>query len=356
MAQADHSCELNMRIKPWPVEDLESVKQCPVCRSAERIILYRGLTDGVYQIADGEWNMYRCTACESGYLDPRPAPSSISRAYSGYSAHSAQYHPIVRRKGYLRALLHDLINGYQNLRFGLKRTPANSFGRLLVPIIPSLRSASDAECRHLPKLPDGGGRLLDVGCGNGAFLALAMQAGWEAEGIDFDPVAIETARSRGLNARCIGVEELVGELSVYDVITLCHVIEHVHEPVELLERLYSLLKPGGVLWVETPNLDSLGAKRYKEYWRGLEPPRHLVMFSSKSLFGALRNVGFKDIHQHWRGMTVFTLFAASDALQKGIGIRNATRNGRPPLSDCVAEIYEMVVPATREFVTFTARK
>lgn len=345
-----------MNIKPWPIDELERVAYCPVCGSAVRTILHLGLTDRVFCVADGEWNLYQCSSCFSGYLDPRPTPGSVGRAYSEYYTHNAEDHSVVRRSGRMRSLLHDLISGYQNKRYGLKRAPQLPSGRWLIPLMPSLRAAADAECRHLPALPSSGGRLLDVGCGNGGFLSIATQAGWCAEGIDFDAAAIEVAKARGLDARLGGSELLDEKKEYYDVITLCHVIEHIHNPVKLLHQLYSSLKPGGTLWLDTPNLQSIGARRFGASWRDLDPPRHLVLFNPNSLRRCLYEAGFSSLRQYWRGMSVFDVFAASEAIERGeIGL-GASHRGRPPLRDICTELSEMFVPSIREFLTYTARK
>jgi len=343
-------------VRPWPERDLEAVPNCPVCGSDKRALLYQDLTDRVFGFADGTWNLYRCAHCGGAYLDPRPTPLSIGRAYAGYYTHQTQDHPIVRRKGLPRTLLHDSINGYQNWRYGLKRSPSSPLGRWLLLVIPPLRSAADAECRHLPPLPPGGGRLLDVGCGNGGFLMLAQQAGWQVEGLDFDADAVLTARSRGLTVRHGGTEVLDGEHDRFDVITLCHVIEHVHDPRSVLCRLHSLLKPGGTLWLDTPNLDSLGSRRFRANWRDLDPPRHLVIFTASSLRKALRDSGYSAIHQHWRGMSVFEVYAASEAIARSGTAKGGSYRGRPPMHAIAAELREMMQPARREFLTVSAKK
>jgi 2-polyprenyl-3-methyl-5-hydroxy-6-metoxy-1,4-benzoquinol methylase len=342
--------------QPWPAEDLEPVTRCPACGGMQRKLLHADLTDRVFCVAPGYWSLYRCMACGSGYLDPRPTRASIGRAYAGYYTHDAVDESIVRRKGGLRSWLHDLINGYMNKRYGLNRAPARAMGRWLIPLLPPLRTAADSECRRLPPLPEGGGRVLDVGCGSGGFLSLAREAGWQVEGIDPDGEAVKTARARDLDVRHGGVELLEEFHDHYDVITLNHVIEHVHDPAALLDRLYRALKPGGLLSLETPNLDSLGANRYGRNWRGLEPPRHLTIFDAGALRGLLDKTGFKDIRQHWRGMVVFGVFAESDAIAAGSDTRSASRNGWPPLGDVFAECMEMLHPRRREFLTFTARK
>lgn len=81
----------------------------------------------------------------------------------------------------------------------------------------------------------------------------------------------------------------------YDVITLSHVIEHVHDPYNTLKNCYDLLSPGGLLFIDTPNIDARSHRRFKENWRGLEAPRHLVIFNWESIFGVLKRCGFERI-------------------------------------------------------------
>ncbi len=344
------------RVENWPEGGLESVKQCPVCGNEQRALLYEGLTDQVFRTAPGRWTLHQCASCGSAYLDPRPNQATIGLAYGSYYTHDGQDHPTIRRIGPLRTLLHDWLNGYINACYGLNRQPASTLGRWMIPLFPPIRAAADTECQHLTRPPAGGGALLDIGCGNGRFLMLAQEMGWNAEGIDFDSKAVETALERGLVVRQGGIEILSKEQEKYDVITLSHVIEHVPDPLNLLRSIYRLLKPGGSLWLETPNLASLGHQRFRENWRGLEPPRHLVLFTSDSLRLALRQAGFEMIKQHWRGMVLYAIFAASESITRKEDISRATRGGKPYLSDIIAEIKEMLFPIQREFLTFQVWK
>lgn len=343
-------------IGTWPVDGLESVSRCPVCDNTQRSVLHAGLTDLVFRAAPGQWTLYQCAVCRSAYLDPRPTPDTISLAYTTYYTHDSEEHPTIRRIGRVRTWLHDALNGYMNARYGLARKPATAVGRWLIPLIPTLRAAADVECRHLLPPQTGPGRLLDVGCGNGRFVQLAHEMGWHAEGIDFDEQAVATGHKRHLRVRHGGIELLVNAQETYDVITLSHVIEHVHDPKGLLQKLHELLKPGGTLWIETPNLDSLGHRRYGANWRGLEPPRHLVLFNQGSLRRVLRDTGFQSVSQHWRGLVLYSVFAASEAIARNSEVTKASRQGKPQLSDVIAELYEMLVPRRREFLTVVAHK
>lgn len=298
----------------WPASGVEEVPSCPVCGASERKLVYSGLVDDLFKVAPGQWNIFECIACESAWLDPRPSKKTLGLAYGSYYTHSEVDQPVVARKGVLGVFLHDSINDYLNVRFGLSRKPARRIGRFIVPLIPALAAAARAEFRHLPALPPGGGCLLDVGFGNGGFLKNACEMGWRAEGIDFDPQAVGVARARGLTVSDETVEDLVVRAARYDVITLSHVVEHVHDPVALLRSLRQLLNPGGVLWVETPNYQSFGRAYFGRYWRGLEPPRHLVLFSKKSLLLALSRSGFDVVSMPWHGVASSKVWYSSFVL------------------------------------------
>lgn len=94
---------------PWSQADLEAVPHYPVCGFGGRTPLYKGLVGRVFWIADCAWNLYGCVHCTSGYLDPRPASESRGRAYADYYFRGVEDHPMVRRKGRVRILLHDRI-------------------------------------------------------------------------------------------------------------------------------------------------------------------------------------------------------------------------------------------------------
>jgi 2-polyprenyl-3-methyl-5-hydroxy-6-metoxy-1,4-benzoquinol methylase len=345
---------MNTSLSAWPPEDLESVQACPVCGESARELLHAGLKDRVFKIAPGSWDLHRCPGCKSAYLDPRPTASSLGRAYDSYYTHEVGSHAVVRRQGAVGRTLHDWINGYQNARYGLQKAPASKMGSWVLSLLPSLKAAADAECRHMPPASGESPRLLDVGCGNGDFLEIARQAGWQAQGVDLDPAAAATARARGFDVRVGGIDALQDKSGTFDMVTLCHVIEHVPDPPAVLASARSLLKPGGRLWIETPNVDSFGAAAYGACWRDLDPPRHLVIFSRGALEERLRAAGFKGIRQYWRGMAVFDVFAASEAVMRGERGIEGSYGGRPPVHAMVAELREWLQPARREFLTYVA--
>ena len=300
--------------EPWPERGLEEVGQCPVCDSEEKEMLHEGLRDRVFFCAPGKWTMYLCKSCHSAYLNPRPTDKTIYLAYEQYFTH--QPLPDFNDLSVFGKLQRKLANGYRNWRFGTTDSPASRLGILAAIMMPGVRSNIDAVMRHLPK-PQLGQRLLDVGCGNGAFLLRARSAGWDVMGLDFDAKAADVAKQRGLDVKVGGVDSLKHVNDAFDIITLAHVIEHVHEPIHLLRDCLRLLKPGGCLWIETPNINAYGHMIYGENWLHLDPPRHLVLFNRESLHKALYKVGFRLVEdQPYRPLCVRN-FIASEAIAEG---------------------------------------
>lgn len=315
-----------METKPpesWLEGDLERVEACPVCGEGDRSLLHAGLRDRVFGCAPGVWTLYRCQGCGSAYLDPRPSLASIGRAYATYHTHqavaaAAQTPPDLRRRS--KPLRTALRSDYLNARYGYRFRPALSLGRLLLSR--RQRSEADRWIRHL-HLPDGAPRLLDLGCGNGEFVARMGEAGWAAEGLEVDAEAVRFARDAGLTVRHEALTESTFPAQYFDAITLSHVIEHLHHPAETLRLCRRILRPGGVLWIATPNLGALGHERFGADWLGLDAPRHLVLFTPESLRGLLEGLGFavfgpfanQSAKWSFRASTAITL-GANDPLDR----------------------------------------
>ena len=142
------------------------------------------------------------------------------------------------------------------------------------------------------------GNILDIGCGIGIFLAEARNRGWSAYGFDTSEFAINYAKNKlGLeNVKKMDVQDIDYQKNSFDVITMFHVIEHVLYPKELLKKCYTLLKPGGILLMETPDISSRRAKIEGESWRYLKIPEHLNYFSLKTLLRLTKQIGLKPIN------------------------------------------------------------
>ena len=219
------------------------VSACPMCGSFRRLP-YARVDDGAYA---------RCRACGTVYADPRPADAILVRRLDEFAPDTSGDSP------------------------------------------ESLRAAVEAEQWKLdivrPIQPTG--RLLDVGCGSGALVAAAAEAGYDAEGHDLGPAVAAAASARW--GRPVHTGEL-GDLdreASYDVVTLWDTLEHAVRPGALLADVARLLSPGGAVVVLSPNSAGLSARLLRGRWWAYGPNDHLVMFSGAALVDALRDVGLE---------------------------------------------------------------
>ena len=129
-----------------------------------------------------------------------------------------------------------------------------------------------------------GGALLDIGCNSGGFLRTLAGPAWELYGIEVSPTEAQKAEvSSGAKVFVGDILDAPFSASTFDVITGFHVLEHVYQPKQVVGKLWKWLKPGGILYLQVPNIDALEARIFRSYWYGLELPRHLYHFSPASL-------------------------------------------------------------------------
>lgn len=306
----------------WPAEGLERVGRCPVCESTQRSLLYGDITDRSYLHAPGRWDLYRCGACDCAFLDPRPTRQTVARAYGNYYEDAvetpAAVPPPAAGEHGRRGLREAIRNGYVNARFGYGLVPASRLGRVLLPFLPRHRERADEYVRHLSRRA-GRPRLLDVGCGEGEFLAVMASLGWEVEGIDPTAVAVQAARRRGVRVTQGDLVDLPLDERAFDAITFRLVFEAIPDPVGALRACHRALKPGGVVWIATPNVDSDASRAFGDAWIFLEPPRHALLYTPASIDRLLRRCGFEP-----------TLFKPSRQAAWSFRLSGAIARGEPP--------------------------
>lgn len=281
----------------WPAADLESVSSCGACGSVERALLLEGLTDRIFHAAPGRWTLWRCARCAAATLDPRPTAASIGRAYAAYYTHDEQAAknflvPGDRPDLWFKRALHL---SHYNRVYGHRLRGALPLGWALLGASRWRSARAGQFIRHLPGPHAENATLLDVGCGDGAFLRVARALGYAGRGIELDPAAAALAQRQGFEVLVGGVDAAAVAAGSVAQITLSHVIEHLHRPIDALRRLHGWLAPGGRIWLQTPNIASTGAQRFGPAWRGLEPPRHLVIFNPAALRHALECAGFERV-------------------------------------------------------------
>lgn len=279
----------------WPPAELEPVGACPLCGAADRTVAHGAAEDLVFRCAPGRWTYWTCAACASVYLDPRPTPASIGRAYGTYYTHGGADAAGAARARLRRECFWHWYGLPLGPRLGLPGIAAWPL-RALQPF-----TERPLELTRLAALPRG--RLVDVGCGDGKLLADARQLGWEVVGLEPDPRAAAAARSRGVPVVEAPVEGLAGLGGGFDAVVCAHVLEHVHRPLALLALARRALRPGGTLFLSCPNAASELHGRFGPAWRGLEAPRHLAIPSAAFLLEYLGREGFRvtaHVPRMWR--------------------------------------------------------
>lgn len=245
--------------------------RCGVCGS-EGSIVYERLDDRLFG-APGSWNLKQCLGPDCGllWLDPMPIPEDIAIAYRQYYTHGSQEHPAGTATKLFRAFK-SLLAAISGLKWHERLV-----GGMYL----------------MDKQP---GRLLDVGCGSGDFMAKMRAVGWHVEGIDVDSDAVAEAGKRGLTVRCEDLMNAGYPDNHFDAIVMGHVVEHLFEPTRYMSECCRILKRQGSFVIVTPNASSWGHKKFRSDWRGLEPPRHLQIFSKKALHRAALGSGFSRVN------------------------------------------------------------
>jgi SAM-dependent methyltransferase len=230
-----------------------SSARCILCDSATSPgRVYHAESDGT------DYRLLRCVACDFEYWDPRTLRSDIYQEEEVLGAYKV-YHRAGGR------LLPDWCRPFFSSRF---------------PTVAGRRPT-----------------LLDVGCGDGPFLAEAAKHGWDVWGIDFDRRSVEVARRRGLtNVHACSLEEFSRMASArnltFDVITFFEVLEHQDDPVAFLSRVKELLKPGGYVAGSVPNRQRFLADLDRKVDSSDFPPHHFLWFSKKSMSHLFEKAGF----------------------------------------------------------------
>ncbi|MBI2939040.1 MAG: class I SAM-dependent methyltransferase [Chloroflexi bacterium] len=210
--------------------------------------------DHVLSVADdwlghfgGTFPLVRCRACGLCYLRERPTSQALVNAYASEQMQRSIDHradPLSERLFWVRAWLRR-----------------RELERWVRP-----------------------GYVLDVGCGGGEFLAVLAAGGWEVAGTEVDGRRVVDAERRlGPVVRRTPLERAGFSEGSFDAVTLWHVLEHVPDPLATLKLAIRLVRPGGVLAVATPNVESLEARAFGINWSGLVAPWHLYYFSPDTL-------------------------------------------------------------------------
>ncbi len=249
-----------------PAEQLLELEhtRCALC-GADRPLHVASGYDFEYDTVLNEFSFVRCADCGHVYLEPRPRSEDLGIIYP------SNYYAFGGREGGL-------------VRSAQRRWEAGKV-RLYREFV-----------------GDGQKRLLDVGCGDGRFLRLLRDfgpEGWTPVGLEFDEGAIAKCRSDGFEAYATRIEDFAEDdehRGLYDCVIMLQLIEHVEDPALVTEKVFQLLRPGGVFVIETPDLAGLDHRLFKRrHWGHYHFPRHWNLFSTESLCRMIESKKFEIV-------------------------------------------------------------
>lgn len=239
---------------------MESLKSCPLCGSGERPLHFLSCSD--HLLGTGIYDMVKCPACHHVYTNPRPFEKDLPNYYK-----SDEYISHTEKTKRLREKVYFWVQSYMLWR----------------------------KHRLIKKLQLPGNKLIDIGCGTGAFLKKMKDSGFQVVGVEPQAEAREKARAKGLQV--FENQEVIQKNAdkEWHLVTLWHVLEHQPDCVKSFEQFFQLLAPGGWLIIAVPQYKSFDASFYGPYWAAYDLPRHLHHFSAQTLVMAAQTKGFRNM-------------------------------------------------------------
>jgi SAM-dependent methyltransferase len=227
---------------------------CEVCGSPKTEFLFKA-RDKNRRIDQREFDVMRCVACGVGFTLPKLPVADLAKYYP------QEYYSIDN-----------------NLKLERATRPHNR-----------------RRVRRIQRFVSQG-KLLDIGAGTGMFLKIAHENGFDVEGLEISEDAAVVGRTTWrLNIRTGNLHETAITPDSYDVVTLGHVYEHLHEPRAAAKQLFAMIKPGGLLVLAVPNFDSVQARVFRAAWFHLDVPRHLFHYTPAGMKLLMERAGFNVV-------------------------------------------------------------
>lgn len=242
---------------------------CEVCGSRQHHFLFEGW-DRLYGVP-GRFKMVKCRECGLIFINPQPEPEDLKEYYPKdyYTPDPSHY----RDYSWFRRKALETYWGYG--RHSNSQKNRHLFKKIaLLPF----------RIKYRHSIPfAGGGRLLDVGCGNGTELYKLKLMGWQVYGVEIDAEASGRARSKGLSVLTGDLLEANYPDHFFHVVRMSFVLEHLPNPKEVLLEIKRILVPRGRIYISVQNARSLNYWLFRKWWFSLDVPRHLFSFTPKTI-------------------------------------------------------------------------
>lgn len=297
----------------------EPLGGCPVCGSTGS--RERFSSPDLLLSVPGVFRYVECDACRTVFQNPRVRDEDLASCYPvdyythGGSLWTPNPAPVGSLRDRLRRAIRAAADGMpdEHLSPGLRLA-----GRLLA-LHPGLRRRARLGLVDGLELPPGShGRCLEVGPGQGVDLFCLRTLGWEAHGLEVDPLAAERARVTS------GCEVRVGTLAStdytpgsFDLVYMSHVLEHMPQPLPALVRCLEMLAPGGRVVLVHPNPAALTVRLFGLFSCVFEPPRHLILPPVPATASLLERAGFSEVRATTSARHAATYMSASRTQRAG---------------------------------------
>jgi 2-polyprenyl-3-methyl-5-hydroxy-6-metoxy-1,4-benzoquinol methylase len=154
-------------------------------------------------------------------------------------------------------------------------------------------------------------KILDVGCGIGYFLEVAKKRGWEVYGTEYTDEALTICNSKGITMKEGKLIDKMFDDNNFDIITSFEVLEHINNPLEEIGLFHKFLRTGGLVYLTTPNFNSLLRYKLKEKYNVITYPEHLSYYTPRTLNNLFNTCGFKKLNIQTTGISLTRLKTSS---------------------------------------------
>ena len=223
---------------------------CIVCNNKEPILFGK----------KNNWNRWQCIQCKHVWVFPLPKNTKEIYQKDYFSGAHA---------------------GFGYVDYDRDKEPMNATFKKVLTKIESLSKKK--------------GILLDIGAATGFFMDIARSRGWDTKGTEIAKYATLIAKKKGLEVICSDITKANFPAESFDVITLWDVLEHLASPQKEVKKVVKFLKPGGIVFINTPDMDSLLGRVLKTRWHMMGPPEHLHYFNKNNIKIFLKDNGLSII-------------------------------------------------------------